>query len=303
MSFWYRYAESSGPLPWVGFSEGMGPVDSDVSLSASSFPTEADSNAEVPELALTEGLPDESWTGYPENLFKSWSSQQQVKQSQLRTHCPDARGRWIYQVDIMKNRSFVDCPRLQGGYHYENTSSVIQEKVGRVLCFQYRGLITCRSGRRVTMSVLTRSTDIASVLPSTRTMLSNGGNTTSEQTSHTAGPSLGDGHSSFASLLARYVSSLCFACTDPIFASPRYGRPRPLADSLAIHIVRTALPSRAPSSRTSRMSIQVAHLPRPYICWVATLSHARSVYWDKMFCTSDDPAFVPVAILWYTLYA
>ncbi|KAJ8593415.1 hypothetical protein M405DRAFT_879332, partial [Rhizopogon salebrosus TDB-379] len=80
----YRHAAPSGPWPWMDFSK----ID-DMTVTTQD----------------TTSI-DESWRGYPQNLFGNWTPDQ-VGRSQILMKCSKNQSSTIYWMDVLDNGMFA----------------------------------------------------------------------------------------------------------------------------------------------------------------------------------------------------
>jgi len=93
----YRHAAPSGPWPWMDFRN----IDDSTTTN----------DVEI----------DQSWPGYPQNLFGNWTPDQ-VGRSQMLTKCSKNQSSTIYWMDVLSSGKFVTS-NISGGHISKVTTS------------------------------------------------------------------------------------------------------------------------------------------------------------------------------------
>ncbi|OJA16733.1 hypothetical protein AZE42_07556 [Rhizopogon vesiculosus] len=300
----YRHASPSGPWPWMDFR------NVDVTTAMRNVPI------------------DQSWRGYPQNLFKNWTHGQ-VERSQMLKKCLKNRSSTIYWLDVLDNGEFA-IPDMRSkdrtstmSESTTNDNDTCEDSTGHVSKVTTRnqdmfwemlqGEVTQRPG-----NIRVRSLFVDDL---TSPMLRMLGKTYNIEPFFFT--------SSINWIPSRYQEALShgkgdhititlpFVRTSPTPPYPRSAKSRPtdnqintqaplhisdddelFMDLLAIHMVRDVNTSTIISYHPESTSISSAKRLHSLMRLVED-----SVYWQHIFSKSKDPTFLLLAILWYALYA
>ncbi|KAG0707781.1 hypothetical protein DFH29DRAFT_597534 [Suillus ampliporus] len=290
----YRHAAPSGPWPWMD-------VNGDFTTSK------------------TKTVIDESWRGYPQNLFGNWTADQ-VQRSQMLDKCSINQSSTVYWMNMLHDGSFT-TPLDMGGNGYTTTVTTQREdedKFWNILQTERPKNIRVRSifVDNLTSPVLRMLGTRYNIEPFFFTSSINWiPSRYQEASSHREGDhititlpfvrALRESQSSTSPTPSNHAPH---NPTSSQSAGTRINTQAPypmgngsmlFIDLLAIHMVRgvetNTIISYHPESTWCRTSAKRLHSLMQLV--------GASVYWQKIFSKSKDPTFVFLAILWYALYA
>ncbi|KAJ8584948.1 hypothetical protein M405DRAFT_825860, partial [Rhizopogon salebrosus TDB-379] len=288
----YRHAAPSGPWPWMDFSK----------IDDTTVTTQDTTSI------------DESWRGYPRNLFGNWTPDQ-VGRSQMLMKCSKNQSSTIYWMDVLENGMFARANMGNGDTTTVTTAN--EDDFWDMLQGERPGNIRVRSlfVDDLTSPVLRMLGTRYNVEPFFFTSSINW-----IPSRYQEAPNHGEGD--HITITLPFVRTLYKAPTSTLPLAPtseRSSLSSPAADTqintqaplllrdgnmlfidlLAIHMVRNVnantIISYHPDSTWCQTSAKRLHS--------LMLLAGGSVYWQNIFSKTKDPTFLFLAVLWYALYA